>query len=76
MDYVEMPELRLTPAQGRRLWTLPGTVCQAALDTLVASGFLARTREGSYYRRGTPPVHVDALDPRTWVVVADRQPAS
>jgi hypothetical protein len=67
MDYVEMPELLLTVQQGRRLWTLPIDVCQAALDTLVATGFLLKTQNGLYRRRGTPPVVIEALDPQTWV---------
>lgn len=63
-----MPELALTLQQGRRLWTLPVDVCHAALETLAAAGFLVRTRDGRYRRRGTPPVQIEALDPLTWVV--------
>ena len=66
MDYVEMPGLRLTAQQGRRLWTLPLEVCQAALDTLAASGFLARTGDGHYLHRGTAPVRLERMDALTW----------
>jgi hypothetical protein len=66
MDYVEMPGLMLTLHQGRRLWTLPLDVCQAALETLAATGVLVRTKDGRYLRGGGPPVHVEALDARTW----------
>jgi hypothetical protein len=66
MDYVEMPGLRLTAPQGRRLWTLPLDVCQAALDTLVAAGFLARAEDGAYIHRGAAPVCIEMIDPRTW----------
>ena len=52
MDYVEMPGLTLTPTQGRRLWTLPADVCHAALETLAATGFLVRDKDGRYVRSG------------------------
>jgi hypothetical protein len=68
MEYVEMPELKLTLWQASRLWTLPIDMCEAALATLVATGFLVQTTDGAYRRRGTPPVHVEALDARTWTV--------
>ena len=67
MDYVEMPGLTLTLQQGRRLWTLPLDVCQAALETLAATGFLVRTRDGHYLRGGGPPARIEAIDPLTWV---------
>ena len=67
MDYVEMPGLMLTLQQGRRLWTLPVDVCQAALETLAATGFLVRTKDGRYLRGGSPPVQIEAIDPLTWV---------
>jgi hypothetical protein len=66
MDYLEMPGLRLTSEQGRRLWTLPLELCQAALDTLVATGFLARTDNGQYLHRGAAPVRIEMIDPLTW----------
>jgi hypothetical protein len=66
MDYLEMPGLRLTSQQGRRLWTLPLDLCQASLDTLVATGFLARTEDGHYLHRGAAPVRIETIDPLTW----------
>ena len=66
MDYLEMPGLRLTPQQGRRLWTLPLDLCQAALDTLVATGFLARTDDRQHLHRGAAPVRIETIDPLTW----------
>jgi hypothetical protein len=71
MEFVEMPELKLTLQQAGRLWTLPADACHVALSALVESGFLIRTKDGSYVRRGTPPVNVDAFDARTW---GDRTP--
>jgi len=49
-EYREMPGLSLTEAQAQRLWTLDKTTCRRALDTLVQSGVLRRTRRESYVR--------------------------
>jgi len=47
-EYLEMPGLRLTRQQARRLWALDADTCDALLATLEGSGFLRRTREGEY----------------------------
>jgi hypothetical protein len=47
-EFLEMPGLRLTRAQARRLWALDADTCDAVLSTLEGSGFLRRTREGKY----------------------------
>jgi hypothetical protein len=47
-EYLEMPGLRLTPEQARRLWRLDETSCDAVLSELVDSHFLARTRDGAF----------------------------
>ena len=47
-EYLEMPGLRLTRQQARRLWALDADTCDAVLSTLEGSGFLRRTREGKY----------------------------
>jgi len=52
LEYLEMPNLKLTMPQARRLWNLPAEWCDAALDLLVLSGFLHRTGEGLFLRRG------------------------
>jgi hypothetical protein len=52
IEYIEMPDLKLTRAQARRLWNLPQTVCDAALAQLVGSGFLSQTDEGQFLRGG------------------------
>ena len=39
-DFLEMPGLRLTAAQARRLWTMDATVCDAVLATLVEARFI------------------------------------
>jgi hypothetical protein len=59
MDYREMPDLKLTVEQARRFFALPIEECATALDSLVATGFLERTREGAFVRRSERP-------PRPW----------
>jgi len=49
-EYVEMPGLRLTPAQAQRLWGLERDVCDALLGALVDAKFLAQTRDGAYIK--------------------------
>ena len=49
-EFVEMPGLRLTPAQAQRLWGLERDVCDALLGALVDAKFLARTRDGAFVR--------------------------
>jgi hypothetical protein len=47
-EYLEMPGLKLTAPQARRLWGLDRTTCDAALAALVDARFLSRTREGLF----------------------------
>lgn len=49
-EYIEMPGLRLTPAQAQRLWGLDRVACDALLDALVDAKFLLRTRDGAFVR--------------------------
>jgi len=49
-EFLEMPGLRLTPAQARRLWALDAPVCDRALSTLVRAGFLRIGADGAYRR--------------------------
>ena len=51
MEYLEMPDLKLTLRQARRLFDLPLELCDNALRTLVSVGFLMQTRDGSFLRR-------------------------
>jgi hypothetical protein len=44
-EYAEMPGLNLTLAQAARLWKTDLRICLDALDSLVASGVLARCGE-------------------------------
>ena len=68
MNYVEMPDLKLTLGQVSRLWALSANVSRTAVDVLVAAGFLEVTADGAYRRRGTPPVEVERIDSLTWAV--------
>jgi hypothetical protein len=52
-DYLEMPGLKLTVRQARRLWDLPLESCESALATLVESGFLVRSQDGAFLRGGS-----------------------
>jgi hypothetical protein len=56
VDYIEMPDLIVTAPQARRLWNLPADICDLALESLVARGFLTRTRAGAFLRRSSTAV--------------------
>lgn len=49
-EFLEMPGLRLTEPQARRLWALEPSLCSAVLTELIDDGFLLRTREGAFVR--------------------------
>jgi hypothetical protein len=49
-EFVEMPGLRLTPAQATRLWGLEGDACHTVINALVASSFLRWTATGAVAR--------------------------
>ena len=49
-EFLEMPGLRLTTEQARRLWRLDETACEAVLGALVDCRFLTRTRDGAFVR--------------------------
>jgi hypothetical protein len=50
-EFSEMPGMRLTEPQFRRLWALDSTECQQVTTALVKSGVLARDAGGRYCRR-------------------------
>ena len=70
-EFLEMPGLRLTRAQARRLWGLESGVCDALLSALVDAKFLSQTRDGAYVRvdgaRPTQLVSVRWQDQKTAV---------
>jgi hypothetical protein len=47
-EYLEMPGLHLTKPQVRRLWSLEPQMCDALLDSLVATDFLKKTQRDAY----------------------------
>jgi hypothetical protein len=49
-EYLEMPGLRLTQVQARRLWGLDEGVCARVLQMLVDERFLRITGDGRYVR--------------------------
>ena len=49
-EFLEMPGLRLTEAQARRLWGLDTAVCDALLGALVDAKFLFKTRDGAFMK--------------------------
>jgi hypothetical protein len=51
-EYLEMPGLKLTEAQARRLWGLDDNTCSVVLATLINRGFLRRAANGTFVRVG------------------------
>jgi hypothetical protein len=49
-EFLEMPGLRVTRAQARRLWALEPALCEAVLTTLVEANFLVESRNASFMR--------------------------
>ena len=49
-EFLEMPGLRLTEPQARRLWGLDAVSCGALLGALVEAHFLFRTRDGAFMK--------------------------
>lgn len=50
-EYKEMPGMRLTFAQVKRLWNLSTDECRQVLDYLVSSGRLTRDDDDRYCRQ-------------------------
>jgi hypothetical protein len=49
-EFLEMPGLRLTAAQVRRLCGIDVTTCEAVLGALVDANFLRKCTDGTYAR--------------------------
>ena len=70
-EFVEMPGLRLTPAQAQRLWGLERDICDALLGALVDAKFLAQTRDGAFVRmEGAKPTRLSGLSTKQKFAVA------
>lgn len=52
-EFLEMPGLKLTVSQAQRLWGMDRSTCEALIEELTASRFLARTRDGAVVLRET-----------------------
>jgi hypothetical protein len=50
-EFLEMPGMRLTPAQVERLAGEDRSICQSVLEDLVRAGFLCPSENGSSYGR-------------------------
>lgn len=62
-EYMAMPGLKLTREQVCRLWGVGHETCAAALDALLAEGFLHQTGTGKYIalpRPGGAALDIDA----------------
>lgn len=55
-EFLEMPGLRLTEPQARRLWNIDATSCSSIVSLLIEGGFLFRTPDGSF-------MHVEQAKP-------------
>ena len=51
VEYIEMPDLKLTLAQIRRLCNLPDELCTPAVEALQQAGFLWQAPDGRFVRR-------------------------
>ena len=49
-EFIEMPGLRLTTVQAARLWSLDQQTSERILQSLMAAGFLLKSRSGAYLR--------------------------
>ena len=52
-EFNEMPGMRLTVAQGARLWSLAVEDCARLFDDLVRAGFLMRDEQQRFARRAS-----------------------
>lgn len=73
-EYLEMPGLRLTAAQAKRLWNLDQEQCEVLLSALVDAHFLRHTPDGGFIRydsgspaRSSSQFHRTRLCRRAWV---------
>lgn len=69
-EFLEMPGLRLTEAQARRLWNLDAASCSALLGALVDAQFLFRTRDGAFMRVEHAKSAKSGLRPRSRIAAA------
>ena len=69
-EFLEMPGLRLSESQARRLWGLDAEQCAALLGALVDAKFLFKTRDGAFMRAEHATPARAALHPRARIPAA------
>jgi len=57
VEYQILPGLKLTIEQAQRLWAVDDKTCGAALEALIAEGFLHRTGTGKFIALPKPLGH-------------------
>jgi hypothetical protein len=62
-EYDQMPGMRLTRAQFRRLWGLDGTACDSAILELIGLGYLQEDPDGRLQRAGGLPPEEPPAEP-------------
>ena len=76
-EYLEMPGMKLTPAQLQRLCGVEQTICPLVLDSLVKAQFLTLKSDGTYVRltegRSPPPLPAKAAIKSTPFVTTSRR---
>ena len=76
VEYIEMPDLKLTLAQIRRLCDLPEELCEPAVAALLQAGFLWRAPDGKFVRRALGragrEISESDVDPRASFFALDR----
>ena len=65
IEYIEMPDLKLTLAQVRRLCNLSQDVCEPAVAALEQAGFLWRAPDGRFVRCAMGRAGREIGEPRT-----------
>jgi len=69
-EFLEMPGLRLTTPQARRLWGLDAASCEALLRALVDAKFLFQTRDGAFMRVDAAAPMKATIRPRRTTAIA------
>lgn len=62
-EFLEMPGLRLSEPQARRLWGLDEDECARVLAALIEMNFLFKTRDGAFMRRDGAFVTIEQPKP-------------
>ena len=62
VEYQSLPGLKLTVEQARRLWAVDDQTCGAALEALIAEGFLHRTGTGKFIALPRPSGYTASVE--------------